>query len=108
MTANVVYEVTVSVQAAIAEKYRLWLDLHVGQILAISGFTQAKIFKHQPESAQERTWTIQYLLTSMDALNSYLENHAPAFRKEASDLFGTQFSAARRVMVLERTFDSAT
>ena len=40
---EVVYEVTLEVDLALRDEYRLWLDEHVRQMLALPGFLGAEI-----------------------------------------------------------------
>lgn len=99
-SAAILYEVNVSLDAAIEGDYRAWLDAHVREILALPGFTGARIFDvTEPEPDAGRiTLCVQYALRDAAALNAYLRDHAPRLRAEGVARFGDRFRAQRRVL----------
>ncbi len=101
----IVYEVRVSVEAAIAADYRAWLDGHIHEILAIPGFAEAELLREEDDDGGRVVWTIRYHLDSRDALETYLRDHAPRLRADGQARFGNRFSATRRVLELIRNFN---
>lgn len=101
----IVYEVRVSVEAAIAADYRAWLDGHIREILAIPGFAEAELLREEDDDGGRVVWTIRYHLDSRDALETYLRDHAPRLRADGQARFGNRFSATRRVLELIRNFN---
>ena len=99
----IVYEVRVSVEAAIEQDYRAWLDGHIHEILAIPGFAEAALLR-EDDDGQRVVWTIRYHLDSRDALETYLRDHAPRLRADGQSRFGNRFTATRRVLELVRNF----
>ena len=99
----IVYEVRVSVEAAIAQDYRAWLDTHIHEILAIPGFQEAELLR-EVDDGDRVVWTIRYHLDSRDALEAYLRDHAPRLRADGQARFGNRFTATRRVLELVRNF----
>jgi len=97
---GIVYEVNVALDAAIEGDYRAWLDAHVRQILALPGFTGARIFdvvEPQPDSGRIAL-CVQYALRDAAVLDAYLRDHAPRLRADGVARFGDRFRAQRRVL----------
>lgn len=86
--------------AAIEHDYRIWLDAHVREILALPGLTGARIFdvvEPQPDPGRV-TLCVQYALRDAAALDAYLRDHALGLRAEGVARFGDRFRAHRRVL----------
>ena len=96
----IVYEVNLDIDAAIAARYREWLDAHVLEILALPGFTAARVLEVLEPAAMPSRVSLcaQYTLTDAAALDSYLGEHAPRLRAEGIARFGDGFRAQRRVL----------
>ena len=96
----IVYEVNLDVEVAIAERYRVWLVEHVEHMLALPGFTGARMFEvTDPAPASDRiVFCVQYELCDQAALNTYLREHAARMRADGSARFGERFRASRRVL----------
>lgn len=104
MTASrrtgVLYEVNIEVDASAHEEYRAWLRDHIAEILALPGFTGAKLFEvlDPPASAGRIGLCVQYALKDQAALDDYLREHAPRLRSDGMARFGGRFEASRRVL----------
>lgn len=99
-SAAIIYEVNIDLDAAIERDYRIWLDAHVREILALPGFTGARIFdvvEPRPDTGRAAL-CVQYALRDAAALEAYLRDHAPRLRAEGVARFGDGFRAQRRVM----------
>ena len=90
------------VDAAIAADYRAWLTAHVGELLALPGFTGARVFEvlEPAPAAGEARLCVQYQLRDESALAAYLREHAPRLRADGLARFGDRFRASRRVLHL--------
>lgn len=97
---RVIYEVNIEVDAAAHDDYRAWLHDHIAEILALPGFTGAKLFEvlEPPPSAGRVGLCVQYALKSSQALDDYLRDHAPRLRADGMSRFGGRFQATRRVL----------
>jgi hypothetical protein len=97
---HVVYEVDLWIDTAIAADYRSWLAIHVGELLALPGFVEARIFDVlEPAPAHgEIALCVHYTLHDHAALDDYLRLHASRLREEGVARFGTRFRAQRRVL----------
>ena len=100
MKPVIVYEVDLAIDAAIADAYRTWLTAHVGELLALPGFTGARVFEVlEPAPAPgEARLCVQYTLRDEAALATYLREHAPRLRAAGLARFGDRFRASRRVL----------
>lgn len=100
--SQVLYEVTLRVEGAIAGEYRDWLHDHVRGMLALPGFIGARVSEvTEPAPGDGATvFCCHYRLRDAAALDAYLRDHAPRMRAEGVERFGTRFSAQRRVMAV--------
>jgi quinol monooxygenase YgiN len=98
----IVYEVNLYVQRKVAAEYRVWLDAHVQEILALPGFLGAEVFERREPApdAGEVALCTQYRLRDAAALADYLREHAPRLRADGIARFGDAFRAERRVLEL--------
>ena len=96
----IVYEVNLEIDAGIAAEYRRWLDAHVAEILALPGFTGARILDvlEPAPPAMRIALCVQYTLADAAALDNYLREHAPRLRAEGITRFGDAFRAHRRIL----------
>jgi hypothetical protein len=99
--APIVYEVNVEVDVEVQAAYRAWLIDHIAEILALPGFTGARVFDVlEPPPAEGRVaLCVQYALTDRAALEDYLRDHAPRLRADGVARFGERFRAHRRVLL---------
>jgi quinol monooxygenase YgiN len=97
---NVVYEVNLRVDAAIAQAYRAWLREHAAQMLRLPGFVSAECFDvaQDEDGSGDVALCVQYRLRDAAALDAYLAGPAAAMRAEAVVRFGGRFRAQRRVL----------
>ena len=97
---RVIYEVNIEVDAAAHDDYRVWLRTHIAEILALPGFTGAKLFEvlEPPPSAGRVGLCVQYALKDRAVLDDYLRDHAPRLRADGVARFGDRFQATRRIL----------
>ena len=96
----VIYEVTLHVQAGIADEYAGWLRGHVREMLGLPGFLDASVARQrEPAPADgEVVFCCRYRLVDAGALQAYLREHAPRMRADGVARFGERFRASRRVL----------
>lgn len=97
---HIVYEVNVEVDAALADDYRAWMDVHVREMVSLPGFIGAHIHNllaPAPEAGLQAMCVVFYLRDAA-ALDAYLREHAQRFRASSTDRFGNRFRTMRRVM----------
>jgi hypothetical protein len=95
-----VYEVNIEVDAAAHDAYRVWLRDHIAEILALPGFSGAKVFDvlEPPPSAGRVGLCVQYAVKDRASLDDYLRDHAPRLRADGVARFGDRFQATRRIL----------
>lgn len=103
---EVIYAVSLDVDAAVIEGYLVWLRAHMREIVALPGFTGAQLLEqHEPPAEAGRvSLRVQYTLRDEQALATYLREHAPRLRAEGEARFGGRFRATRQVL---RRIDTA-
>ena len=97
---SVIYEVNIEIDASAYDDYRIWLHDHIAEILALPGFTGAKMFDVMEPlpSAGRIGLCVQYALKDRTSLDDYLRDHAPRLRADGLARFGDRFQASRRVL----------
>ena len=101
---SVIYEVNLAVDREIAVEYRSWLATHVQEMLALPGFTGARIMEtvqddaDAAETAAETVFCTQYELVDQAALDEYLRVHSGRMRADGVSRFGDRFRSTRRVL----------
>lgn len=98
----IIYEVRISLEPAIAEPYRAWLEPHIREVLGIAGFTGAELLREDDDTGP--VLVVRYHVASRDALTTYLRDHAARLRQDGLAKFGGRFTATRRVHELVRSF----
>lgn len=98
----VIYEVNLSIDAAIIDDYRAWLAAHVTQMLDVPGFIDAEVFDllDPPAAAGEIALSVRYRVHGMAALQDYFDHRAAAMREDGQHRFAGRFRATRRVLAL--------
>lgn len=96
----VVYEVNLAVDREIAAEYRDWLVTHVREMLALPGFTGARLMETVQDQADaaETIFCTQYELADQAALDEYLRLHSARMRADGINRFGDRFRSTRRVL----------
>ncbi len=95
----IVYEVSLSVEAAFGEAFLPWLREHIGEMLALPGFLDAELQAVlEPTEPGRRQWVVAYRLRDQAALDAYLAEHAARMREDGMRRFAGRFRASRRVL----------
>ncbi|MEJ2521367.1 MAG: DUF4286 family protein [Gammaproteobacteria bacterium] len=94
----VTYEVALAADPEIQQEFGLWLEGHVADMLALPGFESATIHRAVDPATDRLEQVVRYRLSSRDALEDYLRDHAPRMRAEGLERFGARFSASRRII----------
>lgn len=96
----IAYNVTIKIDREAHEEWRGWmLFRHIPDVMATGKFLEYKMSRLLGQDERDGyTYTIQYFLEDMAALNDYQENFAPALQKEHHDMFKDKFVAFRTLM----------
>jgi hypothetical protein len=101
---DVIYEVDLDADAAIEGPFDTWLRDHIADLLQLPGFLSAEVLADAAPAPGRIRRTVQYRLRDRQALDDYLENHAPRMRTQGVELFGDRYSATRRVLAHREEF----
>lgn len=97
----IIYSVTVSVDNSIREEWLQWmLDIHIPDVMGTGFFrayTLQELLDPQPDD-DSSTYNIQYLCSSYERYQSYLDTAAPALQADHSRKFKGRFNAFRTVL----------
>jgi hypothetical protein len=95
-----VYNVTIKVDAAIAEEWLSWLqEEHVANVMATKCFSSYKILRLLDlEDGDGPTYVVQYKTATKELLDKYLDEFSQDLRQEGFGKWGNQFIAFRTIM----------
>lgn len=93
----VVYEVRLTLDAAIQGDFDRWLAAHAEELTALPGFLDARIIHADPAPDGRPRRIVRYRLQDRAALEVYLASHAERKRGDAVQRFGDRFQAERDV-----------
>jgi hypothetical protein len=74
-------------------------------MLRFDGFERAVWNRLDPDEAGRPRWSIHYYVADAKRLEAYLDEHAREMRQHGLDRFGGRFTAARRVLYEQETFE---
>lgn len=97
---KIIYNVTVKVDATIADAWLQWLlKEHIADVLQTGCFTTYKVVRLLDiDDTEGPTFAIQYSADSKADYNRYIDIHAPLMRQKSFDKWGNRFVAFRSVM----------
>jgi hypothetical protein len=97
---EVLYSVTVHVDATVAEEWLAWMRaVHVPEVLRVGGFLGCAITREiapAPDSNRV-TFVLDYQVPSLETLNAYRAQHATALQQAHADRYAGHFEADRSV-----------
>lgn len=97
--APCLYEVSIEVDAELADEYRSWLCEHARQMLALPGFIDAQLWEVERQAEAARIGLVAcYTLRDRAALEAYLAGPAQQMRAAGRARFGERFTATRRIL----------
>lgn len=94
------YNVTVGVDPSIEKEWLQWMKTeHILDVLNTGMFVTAKIYKVLYESEDGTiSYSTQYFAESLDHVEKYLEQFAPALREEVNKRFAGKHIAFRTLL----------
>lgn len=95
----IIYNVTVKIDNAHHDEWLQWMRTkHIPDVLATGKFIEHKLCKVLVDDTDGITYSIQYSCKSMEVLNEYWENHAPALQQEHAERYKDKFVAFRTLL----------
>jgi hypothetical protein len=100
MAEAIIYNVTIKVEAAIAEPWLQWLqEEHIPEIMQTGCFTETRVVRLlEVDDSEGPTYAIQYSAGSKADYNRYIAMHASLMRQKSYEKWGDRFIAFRSVM----------
>ena len=96
----IIYNVTVGVDKKIEQDWLVWMrEIHIPDVMRTNMFLGHKIYKILTADTEETvSYAIQYSAASLNEIERYLEEFAPALREEVNKKFGEQQAAFRTLL----------
>ncbi len=88
-----VYNITTNIQETEEKRWLEWMqNTHIPEMLATGKFLSAKMCKVLvKEDMGGVTYSVQYMVDSLETLNEYYNNEAQILKNKANSLFAGQF-----------------
>ncbi len=98
----ILYNVTINIDDSVHDEWLEWMrSKHIPDVLATGLFLENKFYKIRSESEDEgHTYSIQYLLESIDEYETYQNEFAGKLQSEHTEKFKDKFVAFRTIMEL--------
>jgi hypothetical protein len=96
----IIYNVTVGVDKRIEQDWLVWMrEIHIPDVMRTNMFLGHKMYKILTTDTEETvSYAIQYSANSLNEIERYLEEFAPALREEVKKKFGEQQAAFRTLL----------
>ncbi|MBL4657462.1 MAG: DUF4286 family protein [Flavobacteriales bacterium] len=93
-----IYNVTVNIDDDVHSEWLSWMkEEHIPKVMACGLFSDNRILKVLADD-EGHTYSIQYRCASMDTLETYFNEHAPALQDEHTARYKDKFVAFRTIL----------
>ncbi len=100
----IIYNVTVSVDADIADEWLDWMrTTHIPDVMATGLFLDHRLCRVLNVEDEGRTFAIQYTLADMATYDRYATEHAPRLQNETRKRYEGRFVAFRTLLEVIHT-----
>jgi hypothetical protein len=98
----ILYNVTINIDDSAHDEWLEWMkSKHIPDVLSTGLFMENKFYRIRSENEDEgHTYSIQYLLESMDEYETYQKEFAVKLQSEHTEKFKDKFVAFRTIMEL--------
>lgn len=97
----IIYNVTVNVENNTKDEWLKWMkEVHIPDVINTGLFQGHKFLRllNEEENNTGTTFAIQYFCESMQKLQEYMGQHAPALQKEHTERYKDKFVAFRTLL----------
>ena len=95
----IIYNVTVKIEMESHEEWLKWMrDKHIPDVMKTGCFLRNRVHKVLVDDTDGVNYAIQYECESMEKLQEYQENHAPALQREHTERYKDRFVAFRTLL----------
>jgi hypothetical protein len=103
--SEVIYNVTINVSEEVHDRWLDWMcGEHIPEVLQTGMFTQATYLRVHAFEQGGRTYAVQYTAASMENLDRYIKEFAPALRAKTETAFGDQVHPFRTTLEVLQKF----
>ena len=93
-----IYNVTVTIDKNIHKEWLRWMkEIHIPDVMRTKCFVENKICRLITEEP-ETTYAVQYIFETMNDMNKYQKEFAPALQHEHKEKFKDKFAAFRTIL----------
>jgi hypothetical protein len=92
-----VYEVIASVKSDRAAEWHAWIVPHMQEVVDTGCFDSASLERIIDETTSDVLFRVRYQSPSMDLVDRYIADHAPALRAAGIERFGDDVSTRRTI-----------
>ena len=101
----VVYNVTISIDVAVADNWLEWMkETHIPDVMATGCFRDSKICRVQGEEEGGMTFAIMYTAHTAEDMDDYQTKHAPKLQLEHTERFKGKFASFRTLLSVVQEF----
>ncbi|HAQ71735.1 MAG TPA: DUF4286 domain-containing protein [Flavobacteriales bacterium] len=95
----IIYNVTVKVDNDVHDEWMEWMrSIHIPEVMATQKFIDHQVAKVLVDDADGITYSFQYKCQSMDELEEYYAEHAPALQRDHAERYKDKFVAFRTLL----------
>ena len=95
----IIYNVTVKVDNDVHDEWMEWMrSIHIPEVMATQKFIDHQVAKVLVDDADGITYSFQYKCQSMDKLEEYYADHAPALQRDHAKKYKDKFVAFRTLL----------
>ena len=95
----ILYNVTINIDHDVHDEWLNWMkNKHIPDVLKTGLFIENKICRILAEEDGGKSYSIQYLLKSMEDYNKYQEKYAPTLQLEHTQKYEGKFAAFRTIL----------
>lgn len=101
----VIYNVTVSIDQAVANEWLSWMrSKHIPDVLQTGCFLECRLSRVNGEEEGGETYSVMYLAPDQAHLDKYQAQFAPALQRDHTDRYLGKFAAFRTTLDLIEAF----
>ena len=101
----IIYNVTVNIDESVHDEwYDYMTTTHIKDVMDTGLFEEARFSRILAEEEGGKSYSIQYLCTSMEVLEKYQEKYAYGLQADHSKKFEGKFVAFRTLLRVDKTF----
>ena len=95
----IVYNVTVGIDKDAEQEWLHWMvNEHIPKVLSTGMFHENKIYKVLTGDEENISYSVQYFAESLDLVEKYLNEYAPALIQEHNERFKNRHAAFRTLL----------